>query len=378
MARPNLRDLPEELVSNISLRLWSDDVQALRLTCKALEEKTLHEWATEYFTEKAFIISTDSLKVLLNIANSAKFRGYLRRMHIITAYFSDSAFTCGKTCPYGHCCGWQPTVRQREAWNFFIQDQKDLKSSEKDKQMLRETFQKLPVLCDLTLADSTSAIPLSVDIRSMRKVARLCGRSFQMPTDGKDDAEYFQMLSHTWTILTSAIATSGINTLTHFATNLGKGNLALCVPSDLRFSDAKTTGLRTAFSNLQSLRMNITARAPRSAPPQKSMSATGQLRLLKFASLLPPLRSLALDLDSKQSDNAIFSGLMQNLDLSKMTLLQLNTVTTDRATLTAVLKRLDSIQDLYLNFVDLAKGSWIPILKQLQGMVGSLEHLHLM
>lgn len=149
MARPNLKDLPEELVSNISLRLWSEDVQALRLTCKALEEKTLHDFASEYFSEKAFIISSASLNVLVAIAKSAKLRGFLRRIHIITAYFSDSAFTCGKKCPYGHCCGWQPTIRQREAWKFLIQDAKNLKTSGKDKEMLTEAFGKLPHLNDI-------------------------------------------------------------------------------------------------------------------------------------------------------------------------------------------------------------------------------------
>lgn len=55
-AAPNahcqLARLPEELISNISLRLQSDDVFALRQTCVDIERKTLHEWAKEYFAQK--------------------------------------------------------------------------------------------------------------------------------------------------------------------------------------------------------------------------------------------------------------------------------------------------------------------------------------
>lgn len=148
----NLSDLPEELVCNIAMRLWSDDVQSLRLTCKALEEKTLHDFALEYFSDKAVIISSSSLKTLNAIANSDKLRGFLRRVHVLTAYFSDSAFTCGKACPYGNCCGWQPTIRQREAWKFLVQDAKDLKASGRDKDMLTQAFSKLPTLSEIVVS----------------------------------------------------------------------------------------------------------------------------------------------------------------------------------------------------------------------------------
>lgn len=148
----NLQDLPEELVSNIALRLWSDDVQSLRLTCKALEAKTLHDFALEYFSDKAVIISSSALKTLNAIASSDKLRGFLRRVYVLTAYFSESAFNCGKACPYGHCSGWQPTIRQREAWKFLIQDAKDLRTSGNHRQMLTQAFRKLPALNEITVS----------------------------------------------------------------------------------------------------------------------------------------------------------------------------------------------------------------------------------
>jgi hypothetical protein len=47
-----LASLPEELLSNISIKLGSDDICAFRLTCKDVEVKTGHEFAKEYFSEK--------------------------------------------------------------------------------------------------------------------------------------------------------------------------------------------------------------------------------------------------------------------------------------------------------------------------------------
>lgn len=380
MAKPNLQDLPEELVSNISLRLWSDDVQALRLTCRALEKKILYEWATEYFSEKAFVISTDSLKVLMNIANSEKLRGFLHRVNILTAFFSDTAFDCDKVCPHGNGCGWAPTVRQREAWEFLCEDQKQLKDSGRDKEMLTEAFSKLPELADILVVDSTAAVPADVDIRMLRKVSRLCGRNFQVPSSSKDNPEYHKILSHVWSITTTAIANSGVSTLKGFGTGLGKGTNPICVPLDLRFSDTKLVRLKAALKTVDRFGLQLTTRlSPKASAAQlQTFKKAGPPRAQKLAAALPALDTLALDFESMDTDRVIFSSFMQPLDLSKMTKLQLSTLVTDRQSLMAVFDRLVSVQHLFMTFVDLSKGSWIPVLKQLQGMEDHLEHLHMM
>lgn len=61
MAR--LTALPEELVSNIAQRLGSDDLFSLRLSCKTLSEKSFHDFATEYFSEKCVMFTSESLGV---------------------------------------------------------------------------------------------------------------------------------------------------------------------------------------------------------------------------------------------------------------------------------------------------------------------------
>jgi len=40
--------LPEELITNIAARLNVDDVSALRLTCRSIEAKCLHEFGSQY------------------------------------------------------------------------------------------------------------------------------------------------------------------------------------------------------------------------------------------------------------------------------------------------------------------------------------------
>lgn len=43
-----LDTLPEELITNIAARLNVDDVSALRLTCRNVEAKCLHEFGSQY------------------------------------------------------------------------------------------------------------------------------------------------------------------------------------------------------------------------------------------------------------------------------------------------------------------------------------------
>lgn len=214
----------------------------------------------------------------------------------------------------------------------------------------------------------------------MRKVARLCGRNFQLPCDSKSDPEYHRTLSHTWSIVTTAIANSGTSTLKRFSTSLGKGNNALCIPLDIRFNDAKIALLKKALKNVESFALQTTTRLRRNASgaEKQSILKASPHRVQRLAYALPSLQSLSLDFEGQSTDNVIFSNLATSLDLSMLKKLQLHTLVTNRQVLMAAFARLNSVQDLYLSFVDLSKGSWIPVLKQLQSIGDHLEHLHLM
>ena len=118
-----LAALPEELISNIALRMDIDDLSNLRLTCRTIETKSFFSFATEYFSGKCFMITTESLKVLVGIASSERLRKYLHDVYVYTAFFSEHAFHCPNGC---HNCAWQPTVRQSEAYRTYMNDQKRL------------------------------------------------------------------------------------------------------------------------------------------------------------------------------------------------------------------------------------------------------------
>ena len=376
--KPALADLPEELISNIACRLWSDDIQSLRLTCKALEQKTLHEFATEYFGSKAILITTDALKVLGNIARSRKLSKYLTSLYVLTSYFSESALTC----PRGNTCVWKPTVRHREAWKYYCDDQKDLASSGRDLNMLSEALRDLPALKLIIVVDTTNAV-LESDVRPWLKTFRLTGRNPMIPSERKN-AEYLKKLSHVWNIVTSAIADSGIRTLKHFGTSLGRGENALSVPSDIRFSDAKLGGLRKAFKSLVSLHVQLTSKiSGKSASKDASLALAKSVKVQRrFAAIFPPLEDLDLCFDSREkgeiANNTTIMPFLANLNLMKMKTLSLDAARADRPTLISVLENLHSIQDLRLTHIDLSKGSWVPILRQLQSMTPHLTHLHLM
>ena len=119
----NLAALPEELISNIAMRLDVDDLSNLRLACRATETKSFFSFATECFSGKCFMITTESLKVFAGIASSVRLRAYLKDVYIYTALFSEQAYHCPNGC---HNCAWQPTVRQSEAYRTYMLDQKRL------------------------------------------------------------------------------------------------------------------------------------------------------------------------------------------------------------------------------------------------------------
>lgn len=168
--RKCLVDLPEELVSNITIRLGVDDKCALRLACRVLEVKSFHEFATEHFSEKCVHFTTDSLKPLVDISHS-RLAKYIKEVSVVTALFSEQGFAC----PGRESAHWRPTVRQSEAYKFYIKDQATLRSSGQDKKMLIEAFKSLPSLKAVEFIDSETGLKPSVDYRGSRKALRQTG-----------------------------------------------------------------------------------------------------------------------------------------------------------------------------------------------------------
>jgi hypothetical protein len=170
---PRLSDLPEELISNITCRL-GDDKFALRATCRALEQKSFHEFATEHFSEKCVHLTTDSLKVLCDISSCPRLSKYVKKLSVITALFSEQSFTCPGSHAVAH---WKPSVRQSEAYKFYMEDQRKLRTSGNDKLMLIEALSRLPSLKAVALIDSPDGLKDGTDYRGGNKVLRQTGMS---------------------------------------------------------------------------------------------------------------------------------------------------------------------------------------------------------
>lgn len=164
-------DLPEELVSNVASKLGCDDKCALRLTCRTLDERSFHEFGTEHFSEKGVHFNTDSLNTLVDISHS-RLAKYVKEVSIVIALFSEQGFSC----PGRETAHWRPSVRQSEAYKFYIQDQATLRSTGNDKKMLIEAFKSLPSLKVIEFVDTETALKPSVDYRGARKIACQTGK----------------------------------------------------------------------------------------------------------------------------------------------------------------------------------------------------------
>ena len=167
-----LSDLPEELISDITHRL-GDDKFALRATCRAIEKKSFREFAAEHFSRKCVHFTTDSLGVLRDISRSTRLSAFVKDVSIVTALFSEQGFRCpGPTSTH-----WKPSVRQSEAYKFYIQDQQTLKTTGGDRAILTECFKHLSALKTVAFVDNADCLRDDTDYRGGNKVLRQTGES---------------------------------------------------------------------------------------------------------------------------------------------------------------------------------------------------------
>lgn len=369
----NFVGLPEELITNISLRLAADDVSAFRLTCSALQQKSFHEFAREYFSSKAFILTTDSLKVLVGIASSPRLRGYLRKVIITTAYFSIRALQC----PNGCRCAWQPTVKQREAYATYIKDQEDLVATGRDEKMLTEAFALLPALAHLSIADCISFVPLGVDYRGRHKVVRTTGRPPSHAPDQRDTV-YQKWLHHVWHVFCKSLCNSHIVTLQSFETSTAKSANGLST-DDLKFDAPTLASLTKAFKGVKKIQLKFRGNVNTANRDWEWEAATPNdiLSMRNFASTFRAPEFVDITLDYSPTSGTLFQAIGDRLDVRHITTFFLENVAVSTDILGPSISRLTAVKDLQLSFIDLTSGTWVPILKLIQKFASRLEHLHL-
>lgn len=370
-----LTDIPEELVSNIAARLYADDNAAFRLTCRTLEKKSFHEFGKEYFSQKAFMITTDSLKVLQAISRSERLKSFLHHVHFIPALFSQRATDC---C-HGASCVWQASVKQKEAYQDYIEDQKTLVETKQDKKMIMDAFAKLSNLVAVSLIDLPTAIPADIDLRGRNKVQRVTGRDASLKPIGSFDREFSTFFRHVWTITLQALSKSPA--LRELHTNLIRQGGYLPIEW---LNPKKFTHSTKALNSLHAVSLNLGCPDEEDYNEGEFLLSPAFRRQLvmvsKFASLLTSLTSLVLKFDSPfpAHSGVQYLTFTRGLDMSKLTKLSVDGMHIGAKQLAASFVRLSSVKDLRLTYVALDKGTWVPVLKSIITLLEHLEHLHLM
>lgn len=257
-----LATLPEEILSNVACRLDSDDLLNLRLTCRDIEVKTLHEFATQHIGTKCFIFATQSLAALVGIAGSIKLRHFLRHVYILTGHFPESRQDC--------CSALDP--RQKRAYASYAADQRALRHDQDGgKKLLVEAFKQLPSLRTLMLVDHAKLLPDDVQWHGLNKFRRKTGSHTISTCPPPDDVYggfsrelieiYHEWLSHTFRTMILAVADSGITTITKIGINsiskASAGQYALSPLLDLNFSTATITKLIKAFASLEEVNLQL-------------------------------------------------------------------------------------------------------------------------
>nr|POE77728.1 hypothetical protein CFP56_09371 [Quercus suber] len=358
-----LAALPGEIVSNIGGRLGSDDFFSFRLTCRDVEAKSLHTFAMEYFSCKGFIFTSDSLKVLLHIAESERLHKYLRCVQFVTAYFPERQIECSNGCR----CYAAPTIRQKEAYKDYMADQTQLKATGADKKLLAKSFRLLPQLDTIDIVDHFVMIDKSVDIRGLNKVQRVTGLPLTVPNESNVDKQYRTWLSHVWKAVVVAIAQRPMPNLEELRM-LGRTALNGLSVSDLGLSDKTVAGVHPTFGGLKRLNLCLRSRSKSTASSQQNM--------VNFGGLFSNLEELRLSFDYFQSAEIPNVDLLQNTDLSKLSKLHIDGLHTSSESLCALLARTINATEVFFMWINIKDGTWVTVLAALQKLP-HLEHLHL-
>lgn len=328
---------------------------------------------------QCFMYSSESLKVLANIANSEKLRSYLRQIYFITALIKERPKHCPHHC-LGHC--WHPTVRQQEAFTIYLRDQQALRQDKRAKLLLTDAFSKLPRLTSLSLVDNTLEVPLSAEVRGLSKFQRTTGTiPHYAPSEAAAQPallEHFAWQSYCWRNLIVAIAESGIKTLKKVETKMRSHVHGISPIDDLKFKTSTMDKLRVAFADLETFSVQFRSYAMRKDKPERNGSVSRARKgLEEFAPILSNVTDFGVSFDLADQNGVMCKSLMgKALDLSKLKKVKLDSIAIDNKTLGTILASLTSVEKITLHAIDLTSGNWVTILKVLK-QLPQLQHLHL-
>lgn len=361
-----LSDLPEELIANIADRLISDDLFALRSCSRALQEKTLHNFRTEYFSSKCVHFSTDSLKALLAISKT-KFAESIKEISVSTGWFSEVAFTCpGRSAEH-----YRPTLRQSEAYKFLISDQKQIKKNGDDRALLTEALKGLSGLKTVSLVDSPSLLKAPTDYRGQHKVRRQTGTD---PMDGRSpedrvrSPEYRKHVNHVWNTIMCALADAHDNVSLE-----SLKPMTLTTPNSIA-ARALKVGPKTLARLAKVLRkasyVNLQLKTTTTQEDYRDA-------IEKYAGLYLNATDVFLSGDLEPDSGYLCRTFMRKVNAEIITNFALNGLCIEGTALAKIVGRMRPLVDLRLDWIDLTTDSW-PLVLEVIGKLEQIDHLHLM
>ncbi|BEI80763.1 hypothetical protein CcaverHIS002_0112920 [Cutaneotrichosporon cavernicola] len=134
--------LPAEVLGRITRWIPTQDLSAVRQTCKAIERKTFASWSHEFFRKRQFMISTFSLQTLLDISQHAELGPMLKHLCIAT----DKPVELFR----GSAAASLAAKRARQDQNYLFNTGVWI-------EMLTEAFKTLPNLETLDIRDFNSS-----------------------------------------------------------------------------------------------------------------------------------------------------------------------------------------------------------------------------
>jgi len=363
-----LPDLPEELISNIADRLISDDLFALRSCSRALQDKTLHNFRTEYFSGKCVHFTTDSLKSLVAISQS-KLAENVKDVSVSTGWFAEAAFTCpgpGRAAEH-----YRPSLRQSEAYKFLITDQKQLKENGGDRVLLAEAFKGLSKLRTVSLVDSPSLLRVFTDYRGQHKVRRQTGTD---PMDGRSSderlrlPEYRKHVNHVWNAIMCALADAH----EHISLESLKP-MVLTSPHSIA-ARALKVGPKT-LARLAKVLQNASHLALQLKTTR--MQEESRDALEKYAGLFSSATHVFVSGDLDPDSGYLCRTLMKRVNVETVTNLTLNGLCIEATALAKIIAQMKCVVDLKLDWIDLITDSW-PLVLEIISKLEHIDHLHLM
>ena len=154
------------------------------------------------------------------------------------------------------------------------------------------------------------------------------------------------------------------------------------VLNDLNFNSRTLDNLKKTLRNVDSLRLQITTRSnnrylDEDEGEQVTFDKATAIKVAQdIASLMPSIEFLDLTLSYSAGSGLLCRNFINNMSISKLTTLRLDSVRIDAKSLGTIVLGLVNVETLFLEWIHLTKGTWPTILEALLKLK-KLNHLHL-